>query len=620
MELASDGHMYGFAASGYDLGRLIKYDYINDIYSVINNFNNAPAPGLYSTPIDIGDDYLYSIFTASGSEAYIHKRGIYGANFGVEAFTPFTGNSTITTPRAKLVEVTVPPIISSQPNIVNSCQGIDTSIALVAYGVNLTYQWFKNGISIPETDSIIDFINPTPADNGYYHCEITNANGMTVSDSGLVTINPLPNVIANATPSVLCEGDSLLLVGSGADTYVWDNGAVNGIPFLPTMSNTYTLTGTDQNGCVNTATAVMPINTIDVSFIDDEVYCGGVLNSVITGTGVNFNYIWTPSTDLSCTDCGSPIASPNVYTEYKLTVIDNNSCQDSDSIIVNILASPVDICVVTVDETSTKNELVWEKPVSEAIDSFRVYRDLVGTYVHVASIAYTELSEFIDTDLGINPNATQYRYKISSIDTCGVESPLSPFHQTIHLDAPNFVGSTAELEWQAYDGFPSNYYYRILRDSLSTNDWEVIDSVASSNLAYTDLDLPSTINTTRYLIEIAFNGSCTSTKTNSYGETRSNRQTVAGGSTFIEELPGINSLLMFPNPAKENVWISFNTAETQNITLELMTLDGKLIKTQNISGNGEVKTQIDLSNVSKATYLLRIRTQNGSLMKRVVKQ
>ncbi len=532
LELASNNQMYGYNQSGHSsTGQLIKYDYVNDIYSVAKYFNSSTTPGYYSSPLDIGDDFIYGVFsTPNSSVNYIHKIGAYGANFGVETFLPFSGNSSIISPLTTLTEVAAPPLISSQPNNVNTCEGVDTSVAIVAIGTNLTYQWYKDGNSIPETDSIIYFVNPTSSDDGYYHCEITNANGTTVSDSSLVVINPKPNVIANATPSALCTGDSLLLVGTGASTYSWDNGVANGIPFLPTGDNTYLLTGTAANGCSDTASLYLPINNISVSFIDDTVFCGGGLNSTVTGTGTSFTYNWSPSTDLSCTNCGNPIASPNILTDYHLEVVDNNNCSATDSIVVNILAIPVEICVVTVDETSTKNELIWEKPVSTAIDSFRVYRDVVGTYQHIASIPYTALSEYIDTDIGINPNATQYRYRISSIDTCGVESPLSSFHQTIHLDAPNFVAGTAELEWQAYDGFPTNFYYRILRDSLSNNDWEVIDSVASSNLDYTDLNVPSTVSTTRYLIEIAFNGTCTSSKAISYGSTRSNKQTVSGGS------------------------------------------------------------------------------------------
>ncbi len=43
------------------------------------------------------------------------------------------------------------------------------------------------------------------------------------------------------------------LNGSGAVNYVWNNGITNNTPFIPAVGTlTYTVTGTDANGCVNT--------------------------------------------------------------------------------------------------------------------------------------------------------------------------------------------------------------------------------------------------------------------------------------------------------------------------------------------------------------------------------
>ena len=54
--------------------------------------------------------------------------------------------------------------------------------------------------------------------------------------------------------SLICFGDSIILSGAGADTYVWDGGATDGVEFDPTSAGliTYNVTGTDVNSCVNT--------------------------------------------------------------------------------------------------------------------------------------------------------------------------------------------------------------------------------------------------------------------------------------------------------------------------------------------------------------------------------
>ena len=69
--------------------------------------------------------------------------------------------------------------------------------------------------------------------------------------STAVTIYALPNVDAGMDTSI-CLGNSVLLIGSGANSYVWDNGVQNNIAFQPIIDKIYTVIGTDQNGCQNT--------------------------------------------------------------------------------------------------------------------------------------------------------------------------------------------------------------------------------------------------------------------------------------------------------------------------------------------------------------------------------
>ena len=77
-----------------------------------------------------------------------------------------------------------------------------------------------------------------------------------------VTVNDLPTVTANSTELTICAGDEITLTGGGADTYVWDNGVSDGVAFAPSATTTYTVTGTDANGCENTATVTITVNDL----------------------------------------------------------------------------------------------------------------------------------------------------------------------------------------------------------------------------------------------------------------------------------------------------------------------------------------------------------------------
>ena len=54
------------------------------------------------------------------------------------------------------------------------------------------------------------------------------------------------------------------LSGTGASSYSWDNGVTNGTAFTPTTTATYTVTGTDGNGCVTTDDVVVTVNALPV--------------------------------------------------------------------------------------------------------------------------------------------------------------------------------------------------------------------------------------------------------------------------------------------------------------------------------------------------------------------
>ncbi|MFH1321231.1 MAG: T9SS type A sorting domain-containing protein [Bacteroidota bacterium] len=188
----------------------------------------------------------------------------------------------------------------------------------------------------------------------------------------------------------------------------------------------------------------------------------------------------------------------------------------------NIPVLPLSICLVTVDSaTSTRNEIVWGKPLVTYVDSFRIYRNITNTYTYIGSVPYDTLSVFIDTTIGINPQITSYRYKISLIDSCGNESELSDYHETIHLTVYQGSPPKINLVWDNYEGIPFAFYY-ILRDSMGTHVWEVIDSVDLANTTYTDLDPPSD---PRYVIQVVHPDGCTATKEKNYNSSLSNRST-----------------------------------------------------------------------------------------------
>ena len=114
---------------------------------------------------------------------------------------------------------------------------------------------------------------------------VTINDGMcTNTDDVIVSLYSLPNVIANINPSAtLCAGDSVVLYGTGALSYIWDNNVIDSVLFEPVLTD-YNVIGTDVNGCKNTASISLTINPLpvfDSILISDVTVCSIPYNGTV---------------------------------------------------------------------------------------------------------------------------------------------------------------------------------------------------------------------------------------------------------------------------------------------------------------------------------------------------
>jgi hypothetical protein len=96
-----------------------------------------------------------------------------------------------------------------------------------------------------------------------------------------------------------------------------------------------------------------------------------------------------------------------------------------------------------------------------------------------------------------------------------------------------------------------------------------------------------------------------------------------GFEAFYTSIPaGINhnendhQFSVYPNPATNKLTIEFNEPTTKSGTLNLISIDGKIVLSREFQSNE--KQLIDVSNISNGVYLLNIRTENGVSNQKVV--
>lgn len=235
------------------------------------DFNtNAPNPTVLSG-LSPNTNYLFRLFTNASYD------------------TPGTFTTCLTTPP--------PPTVSV--NSTNVCAGQSITLTATPSVAGGTYLW-SNGATTPTIT-----VNP----NTTTTYTVTYTNNGIANGSGTVTVNPVPTINGGQDQTV-CQGASVTLNGTGGVSYTWNNGISNGVAFVPNATTTYTVTGTNANGCTNTDQVTVTVNAAPtVNAINNQTLCAGASASAVAFSGTaGATYAWVnsnPSIGLTANGAGN---------------------------------------------------------------------------------------------------------------------------------------------------------------------------------------------------------------------------------------------------------------------------------------------------------------------------
>lgn len=319
----------------------------------INIPNTQPVNGWYQYTFNIPPSF-------AGSSNYILFKG-----------TAYGPSNTARRIYIDDVEWTAfPPVCSGTPTpgtlsapTTTFCGGIgNTTIALnnPGTGTGISYTWFTSSNLSGPYIALTNTGTAWPTGNlnttQYYYVQV-NCSGSGLSsntDTLAIVVNtaPLPVVNISMTNDTICQGDNLILSASGAQSYTWSTqqnpnlGTGNTITVNPMNTTTYTLVGTDANGCPSsptTQTIVVGrkpiINNLNNS--NNQLCAGGSSTLTVQATsgvggpgggGVTLTYLWNPSGATTA----STTVSPAQTTQYFVTVFGQFGCNSTDSTIVSV--------------------------------------------------------------------------------------------------------------------------------------------------------------------------------------------------------------------------------------------------------------------------------------------
>jgi hypothetical protein len=159
--------------------------------------------------------------------------------------------------------------------------------------VDSTYKWFL-GTGAPEIQSIGSSATNTYNATGQYSVKVMNYGGLwsICNDSSIVQITITQPTVNAGNDVVACEGETITLNATGANSYNWTNSIINGQSFIASTvgQSTYQVTGTDVNGCTNTDQINVTVNPITISTLTETAVDSFNFNGLtLTQGGIYFD-------------------------------------------------------------------------------------------------------------------------------------------------------------------------------------------------------------------------------------------------------------------------------------------------------------------------------------------
>ncbi|MFN4930442.1 MAG: PKD domain-containing protein, partial [Bacteroidota bacterium] len=456
---------------------------------------------------------------------------------------------------------------------------------------------------------------------------ITCNNGVICNDSINIYVNGVivPNNIAFST--AVCQNQNIVLstiAGPNANYQWYFNGlpiqAGVGSTYLPTVSGYYAV-AVEDSGCVilsnDIYVTVFPAPPLPfISSAGSTNFCGGGALTLTANTGYTA-YLWST---------GSTQSNIVINTSgtYWVQGFDANGCysQSLDYSVNGSIMLPQYICLATVDTALNKNRVIWEKPITNAIDSFVVYREsvLAGVYNEIGRVAYQSPSEFVDVNSF--PSTSNNRYRLAILDTCGNLTTQGDIHATIKSwIVPFGTGDSLEVFFTRYVGINSLSY--TLYRGPSPNDLSPVGNAYTFNNnanihSIKDFSPPAyPSGYIYYQVRANLIDECSS-DVDVYQQSISN--TVGYGNALgIENIDQALEVNIYPNPNNGAFNVAIESGFNEDIKMMVYNQIGEIIwSTQLENLNKSTTIYVPLEQSAQGVYHLSVAGSKSIVNKKII--
>ncbi|MBK9353831.1 MAG: SprB repeat-containing protein [Bacteroidetes bacterium] len=279
------------------------------------------------------DNGYFDITVVSGVAPYTY---LWSNGATTEDLTGLAaGNYNVTITGANGCSITTAFVINSTTEVITSGNTVNATCDLDNGEINVTvtsgtapfnFLW-NDGATTEDRNGLA---------GGNYSVTVTDVNGCIASQGFTINRISAPSLSLKGVTDETCGqgngGIGFNVIGGVAPfTYLWNDGVTVGTRNNLSAGN-YTVTLTDGNGCQASLNAtVLNINGPTLNFTKVDATCGfsnGSIDLSISGGTPNYSYSWSNG---ATTEDINGLASGT----YNVTVIDDNGCSESLSIVVN---------------------------------------------------------------------------------------------------------------------------------------------------------------------------------------------------------------------------------------------------------------------------------------------
>jgi Secretion system C-terminal sorting domain len=322
-------HVYT-APGNYTIHILLNNGVVTDTASsfsiVVNAAPNVTLSG--STTLCPNDTVILTATPGGTSQWYFNGQPVAAATAdSITVFTPgiynliqTSANGCSDSAATGIQLIGVPNPVITLPATFNAC----ASALLDAGNPGATYLWSNGG-----TQQMEQFTT-----SGIYSVLVTDSNNCSASDTTSITINPLPNFSISANTTA-CDTFTIA-TNATSGSFLWSDNSTGG-SLLVNTTGLYYLTVTDVNGCSNTDSTFITINTSPAVTITSSsatnIVCADDADVLLAGSPAGGAF-----SGLSVTgNQFDPSAGAGTYI-ITYSYIDSNGCSGAASLSITVNA------------------------------------------------------------------------------------------------------------------------------------------------------------------------------------------------------------------------------------------------------------------------------------------